>query len=105
MVLNKGMTSTKKFLLPLAVAAAGILPAATHTTNVVEAMTVTTICKDSNGAAPGGSVYLDYRIHTFICDVRPPQRLHLTHTPSLAACNQAGGNYSPATHICWDVDY
>lgn len=64
------------------------------------------VCKDSNGAAPGGSVYRDYYTTTFVCDVVPPQRLHITRTPSAAACSEMGGHGWTATYrICWDVDY
>jgi hypothetical protein len=62
-------------------------------------------CRDSNGSAPGGSVYLGYS-STYRCDVSPPQRLHLTGTPSNAACQDSGGHGWTATYrICWDVDY
>lgn len=65
----------------------------------------TPLCRDSNGSAPGGSVYLDYYQVGFVCDVVPPQRLHILRTPSNAARLDMGGRYSPAVRICWDVDY
>jgi len=61
-------------------------------------------CADSNGARPGGSVYV--RDGAMLrCDVARPQRLHVTRVRSLAACDDMGGRYSPAVDICWDVDY
>jgi hypothetical protein len=64
------------------------------------------LCHDSNGSAPGGSVYLDYYTTVFVCDVVPPQRLHITRTPSLRACNEMSGHGWTSTYrICWDVDY
>lgn len=63
-------------------------------------------CKDSNGSALGGSVYWGYYAGRMTCDVRPPQRLHITQTPSRTACNNMGGHGWTATgRICWDVDY
>lgn len=64
------------------------------------------VCRDSNGSAPGGSVYVSYWANPFPCDVVPPQRLHLTSTPSRAACDDVGGHGWTSTYrICWDVDY
>lgn len=63
-------------------------------------------CRDSNGAAPGGSVYFKYTTRYFGCDVSPPQRLHITGTPSARACADMGGHgWTASTRICWDVDY
>jgi hypothetical protein len=63
-------------------------------------------CPDSNGSALGGSVYFNYSTKYYWCDVNPPQRLHLTNTPSNLACLNAGGHGWTWTYrICWDVDY
>jgi hypothetical protein len=63
------------------------------------------VCKDSNGSLPGGSVYLDYYARPY-CDVVPPQRLHITRTPSGWACRYMGGHGWTTTYrICFDVDY
>ena len=61
-------------------------------------------CADSNGARPGGTVYVSYgvRLH---CDVSPPQRLAETNVPSRRICDDMGGRYSPRYRICWDRDY
>jgi hypothetical protein len=62
------------------------------------------VCRDSNGSRPGGSVYVrdGGRLG---CDVQRPQRLHVTGVRSRAACDDMGGRYTPATRICWNVDY
>lgn len=89
----------RKLVLVLALAALAGVITATH----AEARTV---CADSNGSAPGGSVYVSYYTNPFPCDVVPPRRLHLTRTPSRAACLDAGGHSWTWTYrICWDVDY
>lgn len=86
----------------LAVTAAGAVTVAAP----ADAEARTPICRDSNGAAAGGSVYIDYRTTVFVCDVVPPQRLHIVNTPTAAACNDMGGHGWTAAHrICWDVDY
>lgn len=70
-----------------------------------ESASALTPCRDSNGSAPGGSVYLGY-YSSWTCNVTPPQRLHLTGTPSNQACLDSGGHgWTSAYRICWDVDY
>ena len=61
-------------------------------------------CADSNGARPGGVVYVGHRVR-LTCDVSPPQRLAVTRVPSRGICDDMGGRYAPLFDICWDVDY
>lgn len=64
------------------------------------------VCRDTNGSAYGGSVYVNYSTTRLGCDLISGQRLHLTGTPSNAACQDAGGHGWTSTYrICWDVDY
>lgn len=64
------------------------------------------VCPDSNGARRGGSVYISYNTTHYICDVVPPQVLHITQTPSLAACEDMGGRgWTKAFKICFHVDF
>lgn len=92
----------KRLLTALALAAASVTVAAAPAAGPASALAP---CKDSNGTAPGGSVYWGYSI-PMTCDVSPPQRLHLTQTPTLAACNHNGGHgWTNTYRICWDVDY
>ncbi|WP_116996333.1 hypothetical protein [Desertimonas flava] len=64
-------------------------------------------CADSNGSAPGGSVYFTaawYRSGAPApCTVTPPQRLHITGLTA-AECATAGGSYQASPPICWDID-
>ena len=61
-------------------------------------------CADSNGARPGGTVYVADGVR-LSCDVARPQRLAVTRVPNRAACDDMGGRYAPAVRICWGVDY
>ena len=64
-------------------------------------------CADSNGARPGGSVYVRYG-QRLTCDVRPPQRLHVTRVPSRQAALDMGGRWMRVTSTygtAFDVDY
>ena len=61
-------------------------------------------CHDSNGRAPGGTVYVAHGVR-LSCDVSPPQRLAVTRVPNRATCDDMGGRYAAAQRICWGVDY
>lgn len=98
-----------KHILRRAVAAAALIPAAAAgvvASSAATAGAARPICPDSNGSAPGGSVYLYYGQASYYCDVVPPQRLHYLQTPSAAVCADHGGHgWTAAYRICWDVDY
>ena len=61
-------------------------------------------CADSNGARPGGTVYVAHGVR-LTCDVSPPQRLAVTRVPSRRLCDDMGGRYSSQFRICWNRDY
>lgn len=85
-------------LIPLTVVAvANVAPSG-------EASAAAVPCRDSNGARPGGSVYVADGA-TLRCDVSPPQRLHVTRTSAARCADMGGHGYVPTVRICWDVDY
>jgi hypothetical protein len=61
-------------------------------------------CHDSNGARPGGVVYV-VAGRSLGCDVARPQTLTVTRVRTLAACDDMGGDYSAGSDTCWRVDY
>jgi hypothetical protein len=70
-----------------------------------EASAAMPVCRDSNGARSGGSVYVRDGRATG-CDVVRPQRLHVTGVRSRSACDDMGGHgWVPSVKVCWDVDY
>lgn len=64
-----------------------------------------TVCRDSNGSRPGGSVYWAVDV-PMSCDVTPDQRLHLLRVADRVTCDDMGGHgWTPRHPICWDVDF
>ena len=97
------MSKLRRAALAALVSTAALGAVAVATGDVASAAPA--VCRDSNGPARGGSVYVVHG-QRLGCDFRPPQRLHVTRVPSAAACADMGGHgWSRSAPTCWDVDY